>query len=62
MEPKGAFIWINRALGEYYQYCGRDDYYDEYGDGKFIKFVNENDLDEDAVDLELGRKVKAKDC
>ena len=61
MEPKGAFIWIDRALGEYYKYCGIDDYYDQYGDGKFIKFVHENEMDEDRIDLELGPKIKPKD-
>ena len=62
MEPQGAFIWTDRALSEYYKYCGRNDYYDEHHDGKFIQFVNENEMDEENIDLELGKNVKPKDC
>ena len=57
-----GFTSIDTALGEYYTYCERNNYYDENGNGKFMTFVNENEMDEDELDLELGLHAEPKDC
>eukprot|EP01084_Bolivina_argentea_P008868 16578_1 len=56
------FKVIDNALGQYYLDCGRTDYYDENGVGKFLKFVNENKYNENEIDLELGHNIVAEDC
>eukprot|EP01084_Bolivina_argentea_P105478 188884_1 len=56
------FERIDDALGQYYKNCGRDDYYDANGTGKFKKFVNENEFHENNIALELGDRVSVNDC
>ena len=40
----------------------RDDYYDEYGKGKFIQFIEKENFDEKDIDKEIGDKCIAKNC
>eukprot|EP01084_Bolivina_argentea_P025034 46584_1 len=54
----GLFKQIDRVLGLYYQRCGRNDYYDVDGTGKFIIFVKKQSLDEDCIHLELSNNVE----
>ena len=53
-------------LAEHYKECGRNDYYDYNGDGKFIKFVREHGMDQPRIDLELAydrnQKISVNDC
>eukprot|EP01083_Nonionella_stella_P077139 210451_1 len=48
------FKRIDDALAQHYAKCNRNDYFDENGIGKFIRFVKKHAFDEDAIDLELG--------
>eukprot|EP01084_Bolivina_argentea_P231535 390439_1 len=56
------FKVIDTALGQYYLDCGRSDYYDKYGRGKFIKFTLDNGLDERDIDTALGVNAVPEDC
>eukprot|EP01083_Nonionella_stella_P239450 838037_1 len=47
------FQRIDNALAQHYKNCGRNDYFDLNEDGKFIQFVKNNALDENAINLEL---------
>eukprot|EP01084_Bolivina_argentea_P303177 523368_1 len=55
-----GFERIDKALAIHYNNCGRKDYYNQDGDGKFMSFVKH--LDENNIDLELGDQIAAKDC
>eukprot|EP01084_Bolivina_argentea_P129434 228611_1 len=56
------FTQIDQALAIYYKTCGRNDYYDEKGNGKFMKFVTKNAFDPNMIELELGDNVKPEEC
>eukprot|EP01083_Nonionella_stella_P089742 250502_1 len=60
MEP--LFQQIEHALAQYYADCGRNDYFDENGMGKFMRFVKQHEFDENAIDLELGEDVPSHEC
>eukprot|EP01083_Nonionella_stella_P239449 838034_1 len=47
------FQRIDNALAQHYKNCGRNDYFDQNEDSKFIRFVKNNALDENAINLEL---------
>eukprot|EP01084_Bolivina_argentea_P011452 21414_1 len=47
------FTRIDIALGKHYKECGRNDYYDENGNGKFIKFANINKINENQIEAIL---------
>eukprot|EP01084_Bolivina_argentea_P094043 169073_1 len=57
-----CFERVDKALGEYYFNCGRDDYYDNNGIGKFMAFVINNDINEKQIDLFLGNDVTSDEC
>eukprot|EP01083_Nonionella_stella_P091157 254771_1 len=57
------FKRIDGALAQHYANCNRNDYLDENGIGKFMRFVKKHEFDEDAIDLELGDDVTdPNDC
>eukprot|EP01083_Nonionella_stella_P126176 381767_1 len=57
------FKRIDGALAQHYANCNRNDYLDENGIGKFMRFVKKHAFDEDAIDLELGDDVNdPNDC
>eukprot|EP01083_Nonionella_stella_P165976 553600_1 len=54
---------VDDALAQYYKTCGRNDYFDSNGVGKFMQFVKKHEFDEDAIASELGDDtVNANDC
>eukprot|EP01084_Bolivina_argentea_P022634 42069_1 len=44
---------IDDALGKYYKQCGRNDYYDGNGNGKFITFIHINKCNENQIEALL---------
>eukprot|EP01084_Bolivina_argentea_P105473 188876_1 len=56
-----TFERIDNALAQYYKDCGRDDYYDENGNGKFIVFVHINQFNEKQIQLELSDDINTHD-
>eukprot|EP01083_Nonionella_stella_P288927 983217_1 len=56
------FQRIDKALAQHYASCNRNDYFDENGIGKFIRFVKKHAFDENEIDWELGDDVNVEDC
>eukprot|EP01084_Bolivina_argentea_P044946 82722_1 len=52
---------IDVHLGEYYENCGRNDYYDQNGNGKLTIFLEDNDIDSDSLIEELNAYVDTKE-
>eukprot|EP01083_Nonionella_stella_P204681 745964_1 len=48
---------IDDVLAQYYNDCGRNDYFDESGLGKFRQFAKENEMEECHVDETLGNEA-----
>ena len=48
-----AFRQIDERVGKFYEARGINDYFDEHGTGKFMHFVEEQELEEAEVDEEL---------
>eukprot|EP01083_Nonionella_stella_P186723 684395_1 len=53
-----SFKRIDDALAQHYANCGRNDYLDENGIGKFMRFVTTHAFDED----ELGDEIDSDEC
>eukprot|EP01084_Bolivina_argentea_P029576 54917_1 len=56
------FKRIDNALAKYYKQCGRDDYYDENDNGKFIVFMHVNNFKENQIESQLVDIRNANDC
>lgn len=56
------FERIDQGLAAYYQICGRDDYFNVDGDGKFREFATVNGLDEHKVKMELEYATTDSNC
>eukprot|EP01084_Bolivina_argentea_P226908 383216_1 len=52
---------IDYMLGIYYESRGRNDYYDENGNGKFATFLKDNGIDSDRMIKELNEQVSNKE-
>ena len=64
---KKAFKKMDEALAVYYAECHREDYYDDDDDdegqkGKFMRFVLKQEMDEEAVELQLADGVNPNEC
>ena len=62
MDDDEESIPMDKALGEYYKQCGRDDYYDEYRCSKFIRFMHENEFEEEHLEDQLGKGATLDNC
>eukprot|EP01084_Bolivina_argentea_P277477 473719_1 len=56
------FKRIDNALGKYYKECGRKDYYDRNGNGKFITFIHINKVNENQIEAQLCNDTNSNDC
>ena len=53
---------FDKALGDHYKQCGRDDYYDKYGYSILIRFMHENEFQEEHLEEQFGKKAKLDHC
>ncbi len=56
------FERIDQGLAAYYTHCGRSDYLDEGGNGKFLEFAKANALNEHNVEMELEYATTNSNC
>ena len=58
------FKKIDALLAKYYQSLGRSDYYGENGNGQFLQFVINQELDDESLPIEdeLGIDCDPHDC
>eukprot|EP01083_Nonionella_stella_P280483 954178_1 len=56
-------VKIDTALAKYYKDCGRQDYFNKNGQGKFRVFMTAMDFDDDIIKIQLEYDLKqAKNC
>eukprot|EP01084_Bolivina_argentea_P067553 123001_1 len=48
-----SFETIDSSLGQYYKAQGRDDYFNNYGIGKFLQYCHDNQFENDKITQEL---------
>merc|ERR1712154_353365 len=57
-----VFERIDAGLAAHYESCGREDYVDEEGLGKFSEFCEINGFEDKDVDAQLGEEATPDDC
>eukprot|EP01084_Bolivina_argentea_P076009 137735_1 len=58
------FRRIDKLIGEYYISFGMSDYFDPQNNGCFIRYIMDEELDDDDINIEneLGHAAKPYDC
>lgn len=53
---------FDKLLADYYKHCGRNDYYDQYGVSKLLRYMYDNGFEEEHLEDNLGRDASSDEC